>query len=333
MNSSRFVGPRNPRGFTLIELLVVIAIIAVLIGLLLPAVQKVREAANRSSCGNNLKQLALAFHSYHDAFRSLPPDRVGRDAYITWAGLILPFIEQENIYKLWNTGPNGVTWKYADQPPEALEAQVKTFFCPSRRSPGQISDGTHNTGNAGNRPGICGDYAVCCGDGKVPDGSGGWQHDDMNGDRDGDRANGAIIISNPPPDNPWPNPVATFKSQTTLASITDGTSSTFLLGEKHVRPGQFGQGGDGDNSLYSGSAYKSAHRCAGRFHPLARSPNDPIPQDPPGSYHYNFGSYHPGLCQFAFADGSVHAIRVTIDTDNLERLANRHDGEVITAEY
>jgi prepilin-type N-terminal cleavage/methylation domain-containing protein len=311
-------------GFTLIELLVVIAIIAVLIGLLVPAVQKVREAANRMSCSNNLKQLVLASHGYHDAYGSLPPARLDHRGGITWAVQLLPYLEQDNLFKQWD-----VTRLYYDQGPtvaagDAIRATpVKTYFCPSRRTPPQlsVSGDTPDTLFAGARSHYAGsvaDYAACYGNN---------QDLETNG-QPGSGGNGAFSVAQ----LPWvyvrrvvaggpPGILGPQRSQTRFSNITDGLSNTLFFGEKHVPFGRFGQAGQGDGSVYNGDLVGNALRGAGTERPLALTPTE--------GNRTQFGSYHPGVVQFALGDGSVRAIPVNISPAVLDLLAMRADGRVI----
>src|SRR5438046_831499 len=171
------------RAFTLVELLVVIASIGVLVALLLPAVQTAREAARRSQCSNNLRQLGLALHNHHDTFGVLPFARTGgRPQSISWAPLILPYIEQKNLLDLFTSPiPNGSSTfpmytpasetattninitinninRTQFQATGAMNIAVKVFACPTRRKTGFIgATGGTNDGNVG---GICSDYGA-----------------------------------------------------------------------------------------------------------------------------------------------------------------------------
>ena len=159
--------PKGKRpGFTLIELLVVIAIIAILVGLLLPAVQRVRESANRIACTNNLKQIGLAMRHYEENYGVLPASRQEFGG-ATWAVMILPYLEQQNLCKTWN-----MNLSYFQQADTTRTSRVPIYFCPSRRT-ADIS-GLSVSGDeivlkddtlGPNVPGALGDYAANIGTG------------------------------------------------------------------------------------------------------------------------------------------------------------------------
>lgn len=316
-------------GFTLVELLVVIAIIGVLVALLLPAVQMSRESARRMSCSNNLKQCPLASHGYHDAYGVLPPSRLDHRGALTWAVLILPYLEQDNFFKQWD-----ITRLYYDQGASVAAGDiirrtpVQTYLCPSRRlRPGLISvtGDTPDTPFSGARTppeyytGAVSDYAACIGNDTTPESSG----------IAGEGGNGAFSVAL----IPWvyvlpvraggpPGILGPQRSMTRFSNITDGLSDTLFFGEKHVRVKQFGNGNsEGDGSVYNGDILAFALRAAGRNNPLALGPTE--------RYRTQFGSYHPGVCQFAFGDGSVRAIAVNISPSILDALAQRADGTPI----
>ena len=300
---------KSSRGFTLVELLVVIAIIGILIGMLLPAVQMVRESARRATCLNNLKQISLAVHSFHDARRKIPPSR-GADRYLTWPVMIMPQLEEENLYDQFN-----LKLPYDQQPQAAIEQTVEVFVCPSRRPGGQLS-----VSEKDNAPvGAVGDYGGNAGSNEKFDPPGNtWAGFEAETDgvfssglaRDNVIEDGMLISGG----------VGRFK----FRDITDGLSHTIFVGEKAVNSSALGEpGGWGDNSIYNGDEPFSFMRLGGG--PLGISSGD---HAYPGLIPV-WGSAHPTVCNFAFGDGSVRNLSLDIDPDTLRRLSARNDGEVI----
>jgi prepilin-type N-terminal cleavage/methylation domain-containing protein len=160
---------RRRSGFSLMELLVVISIVTLLVGMLLPAIQYIREPANRTMCANHLHQIGLAMHAYHNVHGRLPAfSKDGPDA-TTWCVMLLPFLEQDDLYKQWD-----LSRSYYEQTDTARLTQVETYFCPSRRSPSTDpttslsgdqpfrADG-FDLSSLPNTPGALGDYAACTG--------------------------------------------------------------------------------------------------------------------------------------------------------------------------
>jgi prepilin-type N-terminal cleavage/methylation domain-containing protein/prepilin-type processing-associated H-X9-DG protein len=303
---------RRPRhGFTLIELLVVIAIIAVLIGLLLPAVQKVREAAARMSCQNNLKQIALAAHNYENNYKQFPYDM---DMRPTLYGLgiftyLLPYLEQDNLYKQFNfsvsfddvTGktrtPPG-PWYYINPNFKAGATPVKAYLCPSNPQLELVS---------------------CC-----------------SGRQNGANPLEDLYITHYSPlhsttywltgstyGEGWPttNGDGTFGTLTpTIGGLTDGTSNTLFFTETVGRgPGTF-------NGLFW-STWTSLDTHNGINYPFRMTPR--LTHDAWGSNN-GPASYHTGGVNMTLADGSVHFLSDSTSVLVLQQLTTRAGGEVIS---
>ncbi len=309
-------------GFTLIELLVVIAIIGVLIALLLPAVQKVREAANRMSCQNNLKQLALAAHHYHDARAQFPTGlhmgiNLGGGRYAggtSWMVELLPYLEQDNLYRKWDYddfrtnvagGTNSTTAQVirihrcpSDQPD--LRIGLLTGAIPETH--GYYGLGTY-CGNAGQRS-----Y---------------------------------------PPAQLTHDGIFSLDSQVRLADISDGSSNTFLFGERAHRDPEYDRIAvvwpNGYYPLAGIGAWGTvvaADQSGGPLHMLTLSSAVPInyrvsPDTPVGAVPIRndrlcaYGSSHPNGANFALADGSVRFVSEQTPLDILQALSTRAGGETV----
>ncbi|EAQ78992.1 DUF1559 domain-containing protein [Blastopirellula marina] len=295
---------RARSGFTLVELLVVIAIIGVLIALLLPAVQQAREAARRTQCLNNLKQVGLSLHNFHDTYQELPPTRIVIN-YLGWSAMLLPFMEQTALYDSLD-----MTKSYKNQLAAAQQTPVAGYVCPSRHSVGDLAtDIETSTGTIPDDQGAVGDYATCDG------------HSGDDAYYRQSTATGMMIIAE--------GNSTKWKSRTRLASVTDGLSNTIAMGEKHIREvNLLSEPAGGDGPVFSGWAY-SITRAAGPGYPLAKNPKDTVS----GAQKLVFGSFHPGVVNFVLGDASVRSIAVTVDTTNLGYLANRNDNEVISVDF
>jgi prepilin-type N-terminal cleavage/methylation domain-containing protein/prepilin-type processing-associated H-X9-DG protein len=351
-------------GFTLIELLVVIAIIAVLIGLLLPAVQKVREAANRMSCTNNLKQLGIACHSFNDNYGKLPAALIHSGRYLYPAGgpvysgpevnytgqpyrvynhtgfvALLPYIEQENLFKQYNyqyissasnpasgqpLGPDGPNNTYTTNPNVAVgQAYVKVLVCPGDENPApQLTDTPRTSTNYYERIQTRrGNYLFNTG---------------FYTDYDRPWGNQAI----------WARGVFGNDGATAIGRISDGTSNTFMIGEStqiHTSSsygpyplygthtavhGRILNGNNANPPDWSDALYGQYSRinypqnvCAGF--------NTRSSYIKYCTYAWGFSSVHPGGANFVMCDGSVRFMKDQTDLMTLAYLATPDGGEVV----
>jgi prepilin-type N-terminal cleavage/methylation domain-containing protein len=277
------------KGFTLIELLVVIAIIAILIALLVPAVQKVREAAARTQCTNNLKQMGLAIHGMHDAFKMFPsggtvpwanPTFVGgnpagpRTQEASWGFQILPFIEQSAI------GKSATPWV----------SPVAIYNCPSRR-------GTTLIGGR-----YMGDYCAT-----TPGNDNDLWQGNIWAVPTGAQYNGVLVRT------------GTRGCPSTMASISDGTSNTIMISEKRLDITRYMSGDWHDDSGWADGWDPDVIRCTAWG----------VQPDGNGNVNgYEIGSAHPAGVMAGFADGSVRMIPYSVGATVLTQMVHKSDGAV-----
>lgn len=316
------------RAFTLIELLVVIAIIAILIALLLPAVQQAREAARRTQCRNNLKQLGLALHNYHDVYNTFPPGYTARNVQantmvgmetgpgFAWSFAILPQMDGANVFNQVSTDGNAHD---AANLAVVQSLSLNAFLCPSDPAPSDVFEVTDGTNTyqlpRSNYPGILGYASVTMNAGQAS----------------------GVFYRN---------------SRVRFRDITDGTSNTICVGERRHKhqfvagvpeveawttwyaaiPGVTRNAGmmmmpmmeEGPGSLILGHVGQPAMTMmgGGMMMQMHRTPNTT-------NHIVHFSSQHEGGVQFLLCDGSVHFLSENVDYDLFRNLGERADGNVI----
>lgn len=290
---------RRRSAFTLIELLVVIAIIAILAGLLMAGVQKAREAAARISCVNNLKQIGLALHTYHDSNGNLPPGFKATAASGAtapgwgWAAHLLPFLEQENLIR--PASSRGFVTPAIDDAAATsiITTPVRLFTCPSDGGSGVFAVSGTTVQAATNS------YAACAGTLEV--------------------------------DEPTNNGIFYRNSRTRLTAITDGTSNTIAVGERaalFVRGPWAGAVSGGQATITPGAPVTSTASEPAEALTLAHTGShtlNDLDSDPDDFY-----SPHPNVGMFLFGDGSVRPIRIGLSGTVLQALSTRSGGESIS---
>jgi prepilin-type processing-associated H-X9-DG protein len=283
-----------------------------LIALLLPAVQAAREAARRSQCTNNLKQLALALHNYHDVYKVFPPGFLatdGTDADVNgfgWGTFTLPFIEQKTLLDQLDTAHRSLSM-VLDNDLALTRTIIETHLCPSDKVPGGIvnTHGDQDMTASGSQKDVGYSSYV---------GMKGW-----NSENNANKKTNGLFYQN---------------SDIRFSDITDGTSNVLALGERRTG----GTGAPGMGSVWIGSLYPDGSKNNAVFRNLARTNTpsggaaDHSLDSPPGSGGNRkraCRSWHPGGANFALADGSVHFLPSTIELRTYAWLAGREDGNPV----